>query len=120
VADIDFGDTHGEQLATLMRVVRDLHRDIYGNGNPGLKGKAEAFMSEARGVELEQTRRHRSNSFKLNFLMVMGAIATLIVTIVGIFVTVQLARHSEVTLPKIFHSQQVAPEYAVYQMSDGR
>ena len=90
MADIEFGDTHGEQLATVVRVVRDLHRDIYGNGSPGLKKKAEEFMNIAEGVERERARQHKQNSFKLNLIIAICALLTVIIGACSIIVTVAL------------------------------
>lgn len=92
MADIEFGVTHGEQLATLVRVVRDLHRDIYGNGTPGLKSKAESFMDKAAGVREEQERQHKQNSLKLNLIIALCAVGTLVIAALGIALKIELAR----------------------------
>jgi hypothetical protein len=75
---IDFGDTQTEQLAVLMQCMRLLWTDVRGNGQAGLKQRAEAFMDEHEGARKEQERQHRSNSMKLNWLLALSAIATII------------------------------------------
>ena len=115
MADIDFGDTHGEQLATVIRVVRDLHRDFYGNGDPGIKRKAEQFMSEAKGARDEQERQHKSNSMKLNIIIAICALLTVVLTACGIIVTVEVSARKGLDPAKIFHSQSVQPAYAKEQ-----
>ena len=102
MADIEFGDTHGEQLATVVRVVRDLHRDIYGNGSPGLKKKAEEFMNIAEGVERERARQHKQNSFKLNLKIAICALLTVIIGGCSIIVTVEVSDHKITNPAKIF------------------
>ena len=107
MGDIEFGDTPGEQLATLIRVVRDLHRDIYGNGSPGLKRDAEVFMTAHDATEQERRRQHKSNSIKLNLIIgLLGAIAAYI----GIILTVSHMNKTALDPQKIFHSQQYEPE----------
>ena len=71
MSDIDFGSSQGEQLATLVRVVRDMHRDFYGNGAPGIKRKAETFMDQHAGAERERENQHKSNTRKLNAIMLI-------------------------------------------------
>ena len=43
-------------------------------------------MSEAIGANIEQARQHRANSMKLNVLMALASIMTVIVTICGVIV----------------------------------
>jgi hypothetical protein len=64
-----------------MLVVNDLHREIKGNGQPGLKQKAESFMSEYAGMRAQQQRQHDSNSRKLNALLVIGGLMTALIAI---------------------------------------
>lgn len=79
MARLDFGDTPVEQLATLMLVVGSLHADFYGNGQPGLKSKAEDFISTMEGIAEERERQHRQNSTKLNLIIIfLAAIAAYI------------------------------------------
>lgn len=101
MADIDFGFTQGEQLATLIRVVRDLHRDIYGNGEPGLKRKAESFMDMHNATEKERVRQHRENSRKLNVII---ALLTAIAAYIGLILSVGKSLKSDLDPIKIFHS----------------
>ena len=108
--EIDFGDTHGEQLATLMRVVRDLHRDFYGNGQLGLKSKAESFMSEMKGAHAEQERQHEQNTVKLNWLLVICAVGTLLIGLFGVIYAVVL--HQDIGHARIFSSHSADPAYA--------
>jgi len=92
VAQIDFGDTQSEQLATLMQMMRVLWPDIYGNGQEGIKKKAEDFMAEANGAQKEQERQQRQNSLKLNWILLLCAIVTAIVTTVGLIVTIKVVK----------------------------
>lgn len=110
MSEIDFGDTQGEQLATLMRVVRDLHRDFYGNGQLGLKFRAESFMSEMKGVHAEQERQHQQNSAKLNWLLVICAVGTLLIGLFGVIYAV--IHHQDIGHARIFRSQSADPAYA--------
>jgi len=100
---IDFGRSEAAQLATLIRVVQQVYDDLYGNGDPGLKRRAEQFMSEAEGMRKEQERQHEENSvkldknnLKLNIILAVCAILTLILGACGtIIAVVQLKARSE-------------------------
>lgn len=104
MSDIDFGSSQGEQLATLVRVVRDMHRDFYGNGAPGIKRKAEAFMDQHAGAERESENQHRQNTRKLNFIAVVVSIVGIILTIVGIIISVEAFHRADMDPARIFHS----------------
>ena len=112
MAHIDFGDTPGEQQATLMLVVDGLHIVIHGNGQRGLKEKAETFMNEYAGMRAQQQLQHESNSRKLNLIGILVAVGTLIIGAVGLLVTVETMKRSDLDPAKIFHSQMADPEYA--------
>ena len=51
------------------------------------------LLAQQQATREEQKRRHEENSSKLNWLMFLVAIATLIITGLGIVVSVQLAKH---------------------------
>ena len=111
MSEIQFGQTHGEQLATLMRVVRDIHRDFYGNGSPGIKRRAEQFMDGHEAAQKEREHQHEQNSRKLNVLI---AIATIILAIVGVatFFLAVGAKHGNLGNIKIFSSNNPQMEYS--------
>jgi hypothetical protein len=106
MSQIDFGDTTADHLATLMSLMRTVHRDLYGNGQEGIKSKAERFMSEAEGARKEQDRQHQQNTTKLNWILALCAIATALIGALGCVYTIEAAKHSENDPAKIFHSQQ--------------
>lgn len=112
MADLDFGDTPSDQLATLIWAVRALHRDMYGNGVQGIKAKAEAFMSEAAGAREEQARQHRANSVKLNWLLFLAAIITALTGVGMLIATVELTHRSTADPARLFHSFRNAPTLA--------
>ena len=116
VADIDFGDTPSEQLATLMYIVGTLYRDIHGNGQPGLKRRAETFMDGREALELEQEKRHKANTARLNII-----IALLIAIAAYIAIVVSLHGEWKTMLDphKVFHSMRTEPEQAQLN-ADGR
>lgn len=95
----------------LMAVVNQLNADINGNGQDGLKKKAEAFMNAHDGAEAERTRQHNENKARLDRLnfrfVVFGAIISffgLVVAIAAIIVTVEISHHAEMDPARIFHS----------------
>lgn len=104
VGKINFGATPVEQLATLMLVVDELHVDIRGNGQIGLKAKAENFMAEHDGVMKEQQRQHDSNSRKLNAIMVLLTLVIALTGVLGALVTAETMRRSDLDPAKLFHS----------------
>ncbi len=63
-------------------------------------------------IEEQQESRHRSNSTKLNLIGIFIAFSAVVVTIVGILITVYLAKHAEVDPAKIFHSYIPESMYA--------
>lgn len=110
--EIEFGETTGEQLATLMVIVSGLHRDIHGNGQPGLKQKAEQFMSEHIGAQAEQQRQHDSNTRKLNALIVIGTLMIALMAVASFVATIELTKHAQLDPAKIFHSANDLPTMA--------
>ncbi len=116
MSEINFGATQGQQLATLMRVVSDMHRDLYGNGQKGLKAKAEDFMNQATGAVLEQEKQHEQNSLKLNWILAICAVGTLFLMTLGTIVTIEVTFRKASSDPAhIFHSQQLPAVYAFRQ-----
>jgi len=115
MADIAYGESIEEQLAVLMRVVNDLRRDVYGNGSPGLKDKAERFMSEADGARKEQQMEQERNARKLNWLLAICALATVMIGVMGLLVTVETIHRSELDPAKIFHSFSGGEEYSQFR-----
>ena len=110
--DIEFGVTHGEQLATLMRVVRDLHRDVYGNGAPGIKRKAESFMDRHDGIEEERRNQHRANTARLNIIIgLLIAIAAYIAIVVSLHGPIKTSADPQ----HIFHSKSPDPSLSSNQ-----
>ena len=64
----------------------------------------DTFVATQAAVREEQKRRHEENSGKLNVITVLAAIALVIVTALGIVVSLQLARHQ--ALNKLVGQQQ--------------
>jgi hypothetical protein len=97
-----------QEAGTAFQKVEHMHHDLYGNGQPGLLKQTATFMDSFKGAERErqeqEDKRHRSNTTKLNFIMAMVAIATLIVAIFAIWVSVQLAHHAIVDPLQFFHA----------------
>ena len=77
MAELDFGSTEEQKMATLIAVVRGLHRDFYGNGQPGLKKAAEDFMQNAIGAREEQERQHKQNRWRLDLIIGILTVAAL-------------------------------------------
>lgn len=109
MGQIEFGDTPEAQLATLIVVVGSLYAEIHGNGQEGLKLKAERFMSEHNGAAAEQVRQHESNSRKLNIIMALCAVFTLGVLVIGTIASMELSHRTNLDPAKIFHSQSLEP-----------
>ena len=105
MSDIDFGSSQGEQLATLVRVVRDMHRDFYGNGKPRHQTESGDFhMDQHAGAERERENQHKSNTRKLNAIMLILTAIGLVIAIVGIIVSVEVAHRADMDPARIFHS----------------
>lgn len=85
----------------LKRITQQICEDLYDNGQPGLISRVEAHMSEAIGASIEQRKQHESNSRKLNVIMALAAIMALVISVVGIFVTVEVSKHG---VGQILHS----------------
>lgn len=63
-----------------------------------------ALLTQQDIAQKEQAKRHRANSTKLNWLLVIVAIFTLIATVVGVIYTIEASHHAELDPAKIFHS----------------
>ena len=112
MAQIDFGDTEEQQLATLMVIVTRLYLEWNGNGQEGFRARTERFMSEHNGAQAEQIRQHESNSRKLNIIMALCAIFTLAVLVIGTAASIELSRRSNLDPANIFHSSAPVRVYA--------
>lgn len=51
------------------------------------------LLAQQQATREEQSRRHAENSAKLNWLMFLVAVGTLIITGIGVVVSIQLAHH---------------------------
>lgn len=77
-----------------------------------MRGNWNTFMGGLKAVEKVQQERHEANTTKLNLLMFMAAVIGLILTGIGIFVTVEVAHHAELDPAHFFHSQNAPLVYA--------
>ena len=93
LAHIEWGKSPTENVAILKRIVQQVCEDLYDNGQPGLISRVEAHMSEAIGASLEQARQHKANSLKLNIIMALAAVMALVISAVGIFVSIEISKH---------------------------
>ena len=116
VGQIVWGSTPAENIAILKRITQQVCEDLYDNGQPGLITRVEAHMSEAIGASIEQRKQHESNSRKLNVIMVLAALMALVISVVGIFVTVEISKHGTGELRMLHSSTQTF--VAIYQAKE--
>lgn len=105
--EIEFGDRSWEDAGgTVLHVLNDHHRILKGNGSAGLQTIVTELVStlEAREEERKATeeRRHKSNTLRLDLLLVLASIAALVLTAIGIVVGVALSHRSSLDFPEIF------------------
>lgn len=111
----------------LRSLVTTIHGDLYGNGREGWLKRIGTFIDNFEGAEEEraeqENERHQSNTTRLNIIMAIVAIVGVIVTGIGIWVTVLLARHAEINFPLPIHAthqteQVVAQDFEHYLRAD--
>jgi hypothetical protein len=117
-------DSKCDKLETRLRAVEDkvaqrdalierLDADFYNHGRDGMKTAFGNFITETRTeqrIEKEQRdREHESNTTKLNLLMVIATAGLLLIGAVGLFITYETSKHSQLDPAKIFHSQSADP-----------
>lgn len=92
---------------------------------------ARAFFTrhDAREEAAEETeaKRHQQNqdkidasNAKMNIVLAMAAIVTLIVMGVGVYVSVQVSKHSEIIPQKVLGSQNAGPDLSSMQPQESR
>ncbi len=129
-----------ERLAELGRVVSDhsatlgrygdsierIEEDIYNHGRDGIKTiltkhvaaqtayheSAERYRAER---EAQEAKLISQTTVKQNLMLILIAIATLIITALGIFVTWVSMKHTSLDTPAIFHSETIEKVYAFIQ-----
>jgi hypothetical protein len=75
-------------------------------------------LATQEAIREEQSRRHRSNSTKLNVIAIMIGFGTLLIALASFMAVNFFHSHAEILDPaKIFHSRNVDPEYASRQKS---
>lgn len=111
--DLDFGESDEEAILVLKGFAHRVNTDLYNHGTKGLLTTFSTFVATHEARETERERQinahHRENSTKINILMAIGAIGMLVLTAIGIFVTIEVSRHSQFDPAKIFHSQSFDP-----------
>jgi hypothetical protein len=62
-----------------------MHRDLYGNGTPGILSRLERFITHHEAQESEREKQHTQNRDRLNIIIaLLAAIAAYIAIVVSI------------------------------------
>jgi len=101
MADLEFGGNAEERRKQAEVVIVRMHRDLYGNGTPGLVRKMETFITKHDTQEDERERQHRENQFRLNLiialLLVISAYIAIVISVRGLPKTSALPVSGNVT-----------------------
>lgn len=101
---LDFGDNDEDAVREMKGAMNRLMHDAYGNGEPGY------FKIIDRQTAVD-AYRHKSNTVRLNIIIALSALATAIITAIGIYIAAVTAHHAKVLPPAIFHSE--SPSFAL-------
>jgi len=139
--DLDFGESDEEAILVLKGFAHRVNADLYNHGTRGLLTSFNTFMADHAAREDEQEKaqalRHQENSdklailsadmskktfiwnvagvlnaTKLNLIVALCAVATLVVLAVSVIVTIELSRRSDMDPAKIFHSSAPIQAYS--------
>lgn len=117
MADLYFGRDKEEADVYVQSYLRQLWVDAYGKG--GFRDMAE-FMTKFDATMFEREKqdmaRHRSNTTKLNGLIVIGTFLLVVVTLLAAWITTIAVKHSELSWPLIFQIDTKPP--SVYAESE--
>jgi hypothetical protein len=94
-----------KDMARVIDITDRLDNDFYNHGRDGIKTQFLALVNEMKGARNQQATEHQENSAKLNIIMAICAIATILILAVSCVVTWEVAKRSELDPAKIFHSQ---------------
>ena len=102
-----------KDMERVMDITERLDEDYFNHGRDGLKTQFLALVNQTIGAEKEQVKRHQENATKLNLIVALCAVATLVVLAVSVIVTVELSRRSDMDPAKIFHSSAPIQAYSI-------
>lgn len=74
----------------------------------------DTFLGTQAAIREEQRLRHATNTTKLNWLMFLVAVGTLIITGIGIIVSVQVAKHQALNT-LVSHEPIVTAEFTAQE-----
>ena len=99
----------GTRMTTAEGLLERLDSDIYNHGRDGMKTQIANFITESRTRQDEQLKRedsrHRANSRKINIVIAITGIAMLLLTGIGVLVSVEFSKRSDLDPARIFHSR---------------
>jgi hypothetical protein len=100
----------------------NLHNDyIENNAKPTLE-ELKTFVTELRATTAAEhassQKMHRQNTFRLNLIGVLAGVSTVIIAIIGILVSIQLAKHSRIIPPDLFGQQYMQQDAQDSQVPD--
>lgn len=98
----------GNRMTAVEGTVERLDEDFYNHGRDGLKTQFTTFVAEARGAREEQEKQHRTNSAKLNAMLVIATIALVLIALATYVDT----KRAGIIPSNLFHSQSLDPVYA--------
>lgn len=116
--EADVRELQGQMSLVQIRQNR-VYTELF-NGDDGVTGlvpELRRLISEANGARQEQGKQHQQNSTKLNVILAVCAMATLVLMAVGIFVTYEVGHHARLDPAHIFHSHSSEPVLSFWQRS---
>ena len=102
----------GNRMTAVEGTVDRLDEDFYNHGRDGIKTQFQALVNQTIGARQQQAKEHEQNTAKLNLIVALCAVATLVVLAVSVIVTVEFSRRSDLDPAKIFHSSAPVRVYA--------
>ena len=102
-----------KDMERVMDITERLDEDFYNHGRDGIKTQFQALVNQTIGARQQQAKEHEQNTTKLNLIVALCAVATLVVLAVSVIVTVELSRRSDMDPAKIFHSSAPIQAYSI-------
>jgi hypothetical protein len=85
MSDFEFRGTDEERRTQAEVILVRMHRDLYGNGTPGILSRLERFITHHEAQESEREKQHAQNRDRLNIIIaLLAAIAAYIAIVVSI------------------------------------